>query len=72
MSYSERCPIFGGGIFSVPPTVMGQRLKHVNRCEVSVGCCDCSQRGGRKILRAKFKILRAKYRKPFGIGHVSI
>jgi hypothetical protein len=24
---------------------------------------------GRKILRAKFKILRAKYRKLFGIGH---
>jgi hypothetical protein len=28
--------------------------------------------GGREILRAKFKILRAKYRKPFGIGHMFI
>jgi hypothetical protein len=27
---------------------------------------------GRKILRAKFKILRAKYQKPFGTGHMSI
>jgi hypothetical protein len=27
---------------------------------------------GRKILRAKFKILRAKYRNPFGIGHMFI
>jgi hypothetical protein len=27
---------------------------------------------GRKILRAKFKILRPKYRKPFGLGHMFI
>jgi hypothetical protein len=27
---------------------------------------------GRKILRAKFKILPPKYRKPFGIGHMFI
>jgi hypothetical protein len=27
---------------------------------------------GRKILRAKFKILPAKYRKPFGVGHMLI
>jgi hypothetical protein len=30
------------------------------------------ERDGRKILRAKFKILRPKYRKPFGIGHMFI
>jgi hypothetical protein len=27
---------------------------------------------GKKILRPKFKILREKYRKPFGIGHMII
>jgi hypothetical protein len=27
---------------------------------------------GKKVLRAKFKILNAKYRKPFGIGHTFI
>jgi hypothetical protein len=27
---------------------------------------------GRKILHAKLQILRAKYRKPFGIGHMFI
>jgi hypothetical protein len=30
------------------------------------------RREGRKILSAKFKIQRAKYRKPFGLGHMSI
>jgi hypothetical protein len=30
------------------------------------------RREGKKILRAKFKILRSKYRKPFGIGHMFI
>jgi hypothetical protein len=30
------------------------------------------RREGRKILRAKFKILRVKYRKAFGIGHMFI
>jgi hypothetical protein len=30
------------------------------------------RREGKKILNTKFKILRAKYRKPFGIGHVHI
>jgi hypothetical protein len=29
-------------------------------------------RKGRKILRAKFKVLRPKYRNPFGIGHMFI
>jgi hypothetical protein len=29
-------------------------------------------REGKKIFRAKFKLLRAKYRKPFGTGHVFI
>jgi hypothetical protein len=28
-------------IFSFPPTVMRHCLKHVNRCEASVDCCDC-------------------------------
>jgi hypothetical protein len=28
-------------IFSFPPAVMRHCLKHVNRCEASVGCCDC-------------------------------
>jgi hypothetical protein len=39
VSYSERLPIFGAQHF--PPTVMRHCLKHVNRCEASVGCCDC-------------------------------
>jgi hypothetical protein len=30
------------------------------------------RREGRKILRAKFKILCAKYRKPFGARHIFI
>jgi hypothetical protein len=30
------------------------------------------RREGRKVVPAKFKILRAKYRKPFGIGHMFI
>jgi hypothetical protein len=28
-------------IFSFPPAVIRHCLKHVNRCEASVGCCDC-------------------------------
>jgi hypothetical protein len=30
------------------------------------------ERVGRKILCAKFNVLRPKYRKPFGIGHMFI
>jgi hypothetical protein len=31
---------------------------------------DALRREGRKILRAKFKTVRAEYRKPFGMGHM--
>jgi hypothetical protein len=45
VSYSEHFPIFGAQYFEFGgqnvPIVMLYCLKHVNRCEASVGCCDC-------------------------------
>jgi hypothetical protein len=51
MSYSERFPKYSyftlrigiwiwRSVVSYPPAILRHCMKHVNRCEVSVGCCD--------------------------------
>jgi hypothetical protein len=46
-----------------------QLTLHTNSHASDIGAL---RREGKKILRTKFKILRAKYRKQFGIGHMFI
>jgi hypothetical protein len=72
VSYSERFPIFVAQYCSsLPvyeqsqqPTDASHRFTCFRHWRITVE--------GRKIFRVKFKILRAKYRKPFGIGHMFI
>jgi hypothetical protein len=46
-----------------------QLMLHTDSYASDIGAL---RREGRKVLRGKFKILRTKYRKPFGIGHIFI
>jgi hypothetical protein len=77
-SYSERFPIFDAQYFEfgapyLPSLSMSnhnsQLTLHTDSHASDIGALWWE---GRKISRSKFKILCAKYRKPFGIGHMFI
>jgi hypothetical protein len=68
VSYSERFPIFGAQYFEFG-NHNSQLTLHTDSHASDSGALRSE---GRKTLRTKLKILRAKYRNPFGIGHMFI
>jgi hypothetical protein len=72
VSYPERFPIFGAQYFPYSLSMSNHNSQLTLHIYSHASGISALRREGRKILRAKLKILRAKYRKPFVLGHIHI